>query len=64
MSFLSTNAQAEKKTVLKSEIFDLKANIKINKEIIQGLFSDKNFKEKILIYVLLLFLLGNNLKEN
>ncbi len=51
MSFLSTNAQAEKKTVLKSEIFDLKANIKINKEIIQGFFSDKNFKEKINTYL-------------
>ena len=67
MSFLSTNAQAEKKTALKllnkyadsynaiiqennflkSEIMDLKANIKINKEIIQCFFSDKNFKEKI-----------------
>ena len=71
MSFLSTNAQAEKRTALKllnkyadsynaiiqennflkSEIFDLKANIKINKEIIQGFFSDKNFKEKINTYL-------------
>ena len=71
MSFLSTNAQAEKKTALKllnkyadsynaiiqennflkSEIMDLKANIKINKEIIQGFFSDKNFKEKINTYL-------------
>ncbi len=71
MSFLSTNAQAEKRTALKllnkyadsynaiiqennflkSEIFDLKKNIKINKEIIQGFFSDKNFKEKINTYL-------------
>ncbi len=46
----SYHAIIQENNFLKTEILDLKANIKINKEIIQGFFSDKKFKEKIDLY--------------
>ena len=46
----SYHAIIQENNFLKTEILDLKANIKINKEIIQGFFSEKKFKEKIDLY--------------
>ena len=46
----SYHAIIQENNFLKTEILDLKANIQINKEIIQGFFSDKKFKEKIDLY--------------
>ena len=43
----SYHAIIQENNFLKTEILDLKANIQINKEIIQGFFSEKKFKDKI-----------------
>ena len=46
----SYHAIIQENNFLKTEILDLKANIQINKEIIQGFFSEKKFKDKIDLY--------------
>ena len=52
----SYNILEDENKSLRSEIQDLKANLKINKEVIEGFFGCQNKKDKISIYI-------NKLKE-